>query len=686
MGLPCLLLADNPAAPSLSADEPLIYDDSTQIVRAQKNAVLRSDDFLLHADEILWDRNKSLVKATGKTIISVRGVRILCDSLQLNLQNGDYEAQGVKAGFSSLTVEADFIHRKGSDIKASNSLLSNPNYFEGEYHPAMTFKEFTFDENKSLSKTSTGWLKFGKLPISPIPSLTFKSGGKNKSIRLGLKGGKRSNLGWYLGNEIQWQAGEIKAGTEMTGYTKRGVLLSSNFSYDLTDDDGNSPWIQSFIDFGWIKDQGRELGLDRRDLPFSEQRNSVNAEFVIHNRRTLRLAGQLNYESDSEITRDFHIEKFNQSQWNDHFIEFAYEEDWGGVSSLQRWQINEHEGILERRPNLRLEVSPRPLILDSLYHTLSVEYVDLQERDPLGQVLNKSTKLDMSLQSFHPFKIGKGFTYTPALTIRNQLYQLRAHSPNHTWIEKSHELRFHTFADYSITSDLWEINDLRHSMNFILTYSDLDLSSSNGARRITPIDASVFSLNLEPLNLMDVIEADQLDDMEVIRLDWHHQVVTNFDSNLRELLSLKISQDLWKETPSLASQDKSFFAQVDLHPARWLQIRGQAKHNKDDSKKLSVFSAIIKDGFQNYYQISRVEYPIASNQWAVTASKLIDSSKMLMLSVRYDSEDHEFLYWETAFEFKTKHSIVYRIFLSERFGTAKEDEFAVNFGVRLLSF
>ena len=82
----------------------------------------------------------------------------------------------------------------------------------------------------------------------------------------------------------------------------------------------------------------------------------------------------------------------------------------------------------------------------------------------------------------------------------------------------------------------------------------------------------------------------------------------------------------------------------------------------------------------------RVEYPIASNQWAVTASKLIDSSKMLMLSVRYDSEDHEFLYWETAFEFKTKHSIVYRIFLSERFGTAKEDEFAVNFGVRLLSF
>ena len=686
MSLPSLLLADDQTGPSLSAEKPLIYDDLTQIVRAQKNAILRSDDLLLHADEIIWDRNKSLVEANGNTILSVRGVRILCNSLRLNLQNGDYEAKDIKAGFSSLGVKADAIHREGGNIKASNPVFSNPNFFEGDTHPAMTFNDFTFDENKSLFRTSTGWLKFGKLPISPIPSLKLKSGGNNKSFRLGLKGGKTSNLGWYLGNEIQSQVGELKADTALTGYTKRGVLLSSNFSYDMTDEGDDSPWIKSFIDFGWIKDQGSNLGLDRRNLPFSNQRNSVSSEFIIYDRHTLRLAGQLNFESDSEITRDFHIEKFNRAQWQDNFIEFAYEEDWGGVSSLQRWQINEHEGTIERRPNLRLEISPRPLLLDSLQHSLSMEYVDLQERDSRGQVLNKSTKLDTTLQSFHPFKVAKGLTYTPALTIRNQLYQLNKHHPSRTWVEKSHELRFHTFADYSITSDLWEINDLRHSMNFILTHSDLDLSSISDPHPITSSDASAFSLNLEPLNLMDVIEADQLEDMEVVRLDWHHQVVTNFDNNLRELMVLKLSQDLWKNTPSLATQEKSFFAQIDIHPARWIQLRGQAKRTKDFSKNISVFSAIIKDGFQNHYQLSRIDYPLLSNQWAMTASKLIDTSKQLMLSVRYDEEDHEFLYWQTTFEFKTKHSVVYRFSLSERYGTAKEDEFAFNFGVRLLSF
>ena len=131
---------------------------------------------------------------------------------------------------------------------------------------------------------------------------------------------------------------------------------------------------------------------------------------------------------------------------------------------------------------------------------------------------------------------------------------------------------------------------------------------------------------------------------------------------------------------------KSFYAQADFHPARWLQIRAQTKENNQDSKKLNVLSAFIQDGFQSNYQISRVKYPQVNNQWIFSLSRWIDHSKRVECSTRYDSKNRQFPYWRIAMEIQTAHSIDYTISLSERNGTAKEDELAFNFGLRVFSF
>jgi len=168
------------SGPTLTVEKPLIYEDSTQTVRAQKNASLRSNEFLLHADEILWDRNHSLVHATGNSILTARGIRLLCDSLILDLQSGDYKAQGIKAGFSSLALQADSIEKREGEIEISNPILSDNIYFNRYTQLSLSHRDFTFDENKSLLTTSPGWLKFGQIPITPIPPLKFKIN-KNKS-------------------------------------------------------------------------------------------------------------------------------------------------------------------------------------------------------------------------------------------------------------------------------------------------------------------------------------------------------------------------------------------------------------------------------------------------------------------------------------------------------------------------
>lgn len=681
-----LLQATTLSGPTLTAEKPLVYDDLAQTVCAQKNAILRSNEFLVHADEILWDRNNSKVKATGNTIVSARGIRLLCDKLVLNLQNGNYEAQGVKAGFSSVVLQTDQIKKRGNKIKGNHAVMSDPGYFEGSTRPSFFIQNITFDENKSLATTSSGLVKVGKLPLSPIPPLKFKTGKNQKSFSANLKAGKRSNLGWYVGKEIEWEVAGIETNLEIVGLTKRGVLLTPKLSYESTYKPEGSPWVQSFITFGWIRDQGKNIGLDQRGLAFSKQRNFFNSEVIVHDRESLRLASELNYESDSEINRDFYIEEFSRSQSGDHFLELAYEPEWGGLSTLHRWQINEHEGIIERRPNLRLELSPSDFFHESLFHSLSMEYSDLVERDAWGRVNSQSTKLDTTLQTFRPIRVTKGLTYTPMVTLRNQLYQTDNARPKCTWIEGSQELKLHMYADYSLTNELWEIHDLRHSMDFTLRHAHLNLSDEEDRSLINSQDFSPFMLNLEPVNLMNTIEADRLEESDIVRLDWNHQVVTDLDNNMRELLSLRLSQDLWKEANSPAMKAKSFYAQADLHPARWLQLRTFTKQNNQDSKKLNVFSAFIQDGFQSNYQISRVKYPEANNQWIFSLSRWIDHSKRVECITRYDSKNRKFPYWRIAMEIQTAHSIDYTISLSERNGTAKEDELAFNFGLRVFSF
>ena len=83
----------------LTAELPLLYDDVKKTVEANKNAVLRTQNFLLHAESIIWEKNASLVFADQDVILTAPGIRLLCNSLKLNLISGDYLAFEVKTEF-----------------------------------------------------------------------------------------------------------------------------------------------------------------------------------------------------------------------------------------------------------------------------------------------------------------------------------------------------------------------------------------------------------------------------------------------------------------------------------------------------------------------------------------------------------------------------------------------------------
>ena len=115
------LASETYGGPILSADSPLIYDDTNQTVRAEKNALLKSDNLLLHAGKIIWDRNQSIVTAEHDVILTARGYRMLCGFIQLDLESGDYMARDVRLGFHPWIFTAKELQKRIIQFRALQS-------------------------------------------------------------------------------------------------------------------------------------------------------------------------------------------------------------------------------------------------------------------------------------------------------------------------------------------------------------------------------------------------------------------------------------------------------------------------------------------------------------------------------------------------------------------------------------
>ncbi len=668
--------------PSLEGDESLVYDDVKKTVTAKGNAILRSSEFLLVAEEIKFDRNQSMVSATEKVILSAHGYRILCDRIILDLQTGNFDAQDVKTGSYPWVLETKQLSRKNGMISFGESFLSNRK--GTNLGPNIHFPVLDFDENKSQFISEWSWMKQGNRKIFPILPIRYNSD-LNQSLRGNFLIGKKNNLGWYVGTRAGLKSSTSKADLEIIGYSRRGFLLSPEISFSS---DLNSIYSSNAsFEFGWIRDQDDNPGMDRRNLPFSKDRNYLDASFISQFNNSWRLAGQFQQESDSEMFREFRSERFEKRQWLNNFAELSWEHPNGGISGLHRWQVNQHEAQIEQSPTLRLDFGPFSLPSQSTYHSVSVEYSNLRKKDEYGAVQDKSRKLDYALQTYHPLELAQGITYIPSYTIRNQSYELGQNDASRAWSEWGNELRLFMYADYDFENKTWGIEGIRHSMNFVLRHHKIHSLKDKNIGLIPKIDVSAFSLNLDPMNLLDIIEADDLVAHEALRLEWTNSLLTSDGRDSNELVRILLAQDLWVKDKDYGMFKPTFYSNFEINPAEWLQLRAKSKvNNSPSTSRIHTLSIFLFDGKDREYGISYLEYLNFGGQWMFETSVIIDPNKKVSFSARYDAKSQSFPYWRGLFEFSQNHEWVYLLSLSQRKGTLRENELELNLGLRLYSY
>ncbi|HAE11290.1 MAG TPA: hypothetical protein DCG39_06560 [Opitutae bacterium] len=665
----------------LEAEEEVFYDEKTQRLVALPNARLSSGKLLLSADRIEYDRNRTQAFAKGRVILTNGTFRLLAQTLEINLQNGDFEARGVKAGYYPLAMESSVMKRENGIITSSDATV-----FLHQRHPlepSLGLGSLSFDQNKSRLTGKAVSLKVGNRKIAGLPSLSGNIG--RNPFRYGLHAGHRDRLGWYLGMEGNHRVSDsMDAQGKITAYEERGVFLAHKLSWREELDEG---FRRGSLEAGWIDDQGNQRGLDLTGSAIEESRDYLHASSLNRFKRRWRLAGRIEWQEDSEVFRDFQRDRFNDHQWNDHFGELAYEADNWTASLMTRWQGNDHEAMIEQIPSLRFDLAPTPWPKPDLYNTLSLELAGFREKDDAGSLLRRSRKLDLGYQVQRPIRLANGLTYTPFLSYRLQDYSLDGPDAQRTWGEWGNDLNYVTHGDYDLQNETWGINGLRHVMDFSLSHRKLNRLDSENLSLIPAIDRSIIDLNLGPVDLLDSIEADDLEPQEVVRVGWGNHLLTRDGQGTRSLLSLQISQDLWLENESGDDLARNFHSGLQLNPANWLGIWGEAKIDLDRGETTrNSITAVLRDGRINQLELSYFNYLSLSDQWQFLASHRINERKAVHGALRLQGDRPKMPYWRVSLEFRPSTSWIWFFHLSERTGTSKENEWEGSVSARLFSF
>ncbi len=663
----------------LESDNDVYFDETIQKLVASGNARLQSGNILLTANRIEFDRNQSIATASGKVILTDGEIRLLSKDLSVSLISGDFNATDVKTMLYPLAIKAEQIVRKDFVITGIDSSLYFLDKVKNE--PNLNLKTVKINQKENTFEVAGIVAKIGDQWVGTLPSFSGKT--KHNPWRYKLKAGDQRNLGWYLGAGGKWELNPtIDFNFETTSYSKRGWLFSPGFNWS---DQENDTWGE--ISTGWINDQGKKLGNDLRGVPINSDRSYVRGYTLNQLDQNWQFTGQFEYNNDSDVYRDFQRDQFYQNQWNDSFGEVSYQSDHWTLSTLARWQANEHESIVEQLPTTRFDLHPIAWMHPDLYHRVTLEFSSFRKKDDYGNLFQESKKFDMGYEIVRPFRLSNGFIYTPHFAFRRQDYSLVGHDASRTFGEIANELRFEVFGDYDWKNTIWEIDQLRHVMSFSISHRLINRISADQQSNIPIIDDPFIDINLRSIDLMDHIQADGLKPYEVVRLGWENEFLTRDERNTRSLASIAFFNDLYYDEKESDSESKEFFSDLTLYPAHWLSFKAQSKFDLDSGDAVrNSFSTRITDGIINQVEIGYFKYLTFSDQWRINTSHRMDNTKNILSTIAYDAENDRIPFWQASIEYKTSPFWTWILSVSGREGTAKENEMEIALSTRIFAF
>jgi hypothetical protein len=665
----------------LACDAGIIYEEDNQTLTARTNASLSGKGFILLAQQISWNRKTSEVFASGSVVMTRLESRLLAESMLINLANGNIQARQLRGVHNRQFFESDLL-----DKNQSSWTLTGAKFYLGEpdwLSPNLVSESFSLDENTSRIDFSSPAILVGTLPLLPLPDLSFsRSRSSLPRTKFNLRGGNDSVLGWYGLAGLKHQGDDLSRAISLTFYEQRGLLLSPELNWESTAEE--HPVELSLLG-GWIDDQGEGLGQDANLQAIDRNRAYAQLSLTARPHSNWHISAVTDWEDDSEFLRDFKREEYYQSQWNQNHAEITYEGRAYSISVSTQWQMNQHEAMVESIPFVDIESGP--VDLAGLYHTSSLNYAHLVNRDRWGERNASLGRTNLGYKVEKPIQINKGIILNPSWAFRQQIYDFSQSSSHRAYAEYGVDLQTTLHRHYSLQSNIWEVEKALHLSRFSFAYRQTDLLTGEQNLALPFSPPRQIDLNLAPLDLLDHQEHDHLTERKLARLGWENLLFAKWNGASREIIHSRIFYDLWHADQSMPEDPHFLYTHTSIRPSDSIALTHSAKLETSSGVTYrNSFGLHLQDGRFQGIELAYVDY--LENGAHAQVSYWTRWSEKLLLNAQanYSLESQSLTSWLARIDYQMTPAWMVNFSVIERMSSQRGNFTEANLGISLASF
>lgn len=635
--------------PSLSSDEPVVYDVKQQCSVAKGNAEFNNRGLRVQADCIYYFAENAKTLAQGNVRITNSQLRAAAPSGTYTVREKMLEAESFRLEILGHGIRGKNLQGPVDCLTADNVVIDYNSVERdlGGIHITARKGELHGREYFALRDAV---FHVGKIPVFYTPY--YRHNFDESTLRWTADWScirRDKHTGRYYRNDVLFNMGwAIKPGIMFDYYRKHEFLVGAIAKYD-------GPVGRGKFRAARIHDGDLEVYHHGKDRWLKNPRYYLEWQHQGSWGPSTDVTVQMEWMRDKNFLKDYRPDDNDGArQHPDNFAEISHREDNSVLSVLTRYRFNHFQHIQERLPEIKFDYLPVRLGPTPLYYQYGLGVSHLRER-PLNLTAEERIlrRVDAFAGITIPIDLHPCCTLTPVLGARVAQYWGLSKNPQHPSYTRAlgqigFDLRFRMYGDYTYENDYWNIHSFRHLLQPVIQYRYIP-RGHQGDSKIPAIDREALEgrkPSLQEIDLLNRRDIDDFNDIHLLRFGLENFLYTNYEYgqgkqwmhlNFYQDMRLQHSMDNGNKQPTLAHTFMDFqwspasffslsqFLRVDPNKKRLQESSTSLSLAEGDLWRLSLGHSYTQDG----------DSP--SNQNSLTLSYRLNSTNVVAASIRLDA-------------------------------------------------
>lgn len=691
-----------PTAPALEGESFGSEEDGKVIVA--RKARFSTQDAALSADEIRMNTADGTIEALGNVIYTSENLRIFGEHARIDSRTGRIVAENVRFG----RKPAYFAAERFTMEKGNQSMEGVTVWYREPAASGMSLRAARVDYTKADDRIVLNHIHpaVGGLPFFYVPHYA-QHGYRDIPAEVYFRVRTSSRQGAYIRTTTTIrQSPTTWTGLLLDAYTRAGLLIGPSARYDNWNlPEADMRW-KTKLQAGWIDDRS-DLALypDTYGRIIDSTRYFVAGDLNGRSSSGLELVASVQALSDPEVVRDFRPKLSHETQLPQTFLEITAPVTGGYLSGLAAAKTDNFQDVVQRLPEVRLDLADRPLGWSEWQGRLSLAAARLSERpseqrngldfaDLTGQADRVAlTRLDAYAGASRPTAFGDWLTVKPVAGVRSTWW---SDTTNHTGAaartvaQLGLDAEMVAIGTWDTRAPAWGINGLRHTVRPFAQWRAMP-SAGDSLDHVPRVDRlDLANVNAPVVDLADRADADTLSERQVGQFGFRNTLETrDAKQGTRELLRVDAFVDWREDTRNNIGGSSGTYAHVAWRPKDWMTLESLLKFDGSLGNHLGSATWMnIRSGdlWEGRLGLSDLSEGTPARQVFGNISIRLNSAYSLRMGANYDLIGGQFIERTAMLAQKIGNSWDIEYGLTERVSSRGDGSLGFSVRARLFKF